>query len=112
MSAHRRHGFVDLGSSGNPLIDACAHRAAAPRNASMLPLRSFTRSPLTIKYPKCDKPMRLVYWGCWVDNTGEQGPYSATLVTRLDGDHLQLVQTKQQRREQTIIITSGQRALP
>jgi hypoxanthine-guanine phosphoribosyltransferase len=29
--------------------------------------------------------MRIVYWGCWADATGEQGPFSATLATKFVG---------------------------
>jgi hypothetical protein len=100
--------YYDLVPPDEPIPQRPGERTGGHK----LYLRSFTRSPLTIRHPKCDKPMRLVYWGCWVDAAGEQGPFSRTLVTRVDGDHLYLPQSKQERREQTVIITSGHRALP
>jgi hypothetical protein len=74
-------------------------------------LRSFTRSPLTVKYPKADQPMRVVYWGCWADATGEQGPFSPTLATRVEGVD-QCWNALPGRKEQKLIITSGLRQLP
>jgi hypothetical protein len=105
---HAMELYYDLVPPDEPIPEFPGQRTGGHK----LYLRSFTRSPLTINYPKCDKPMRLVYWGCWVDTTGEQGPFSATLAARIDGDHLLLPQPPQHRRKQTIIITSGQRALP
>jgi hypothetical protein len=84
-------------------------------------LRSFKRSPMTVAYPKCNEPMRVVYWACWANATGERGPYSPTLATRVEGiDHAlpagieprQLGQRPHHPHGQTVIITSGHRQLP
>jgi hypothetical protein len=78
-------------------------------------LRSFTRSPMTVEYPKCDGPMRVVYWARWADATGKQGPWSPTLATRVEGYDLAVRaarQLGQRPHEQTIIITSGVKQLP
>jgi hypothetical protein len=100
--------YYDLVPPGEPI----PQRPGELTGGHRLYLGYFKRSPMTIKYPKCDKPTRIVYWGCWARAGAKRGPFSATLVTRMDGDHLLLPQSKQQRREQTIIITEGRRALP
>jgi hypothetical protein len=108
--AHCMELYYDLVPPGEPIPRYPGERTGGHK----LYLRSFTRSPLTIKYPKCDQPMRIVYWGCWADATGEQGPFSQTLATKFVGLDAPTVEAPrlEKRREQTIIITSGQRALP
>jgi hypothetical protein len=76
-------------------------------------LRSFTRSPMTVAYPKTSEPMRVVYWGRWASATGEPGPWSATLATRVEGiDRAMLNAPFARGADQTIIITSGVKQLP
>jgi hypothetical protein len=41
-------------------------------------LRSFTKSPMRVRYPLPAEPMRVVYWARWADATGEVGPWSKT----------------------------------
>jgi hypothetical protein len=108
--AHCLELYYDLVPPGEPIPAFPGQRTGGHK----LYLRSFTRSPLTIKYPKCDQPMRIVYWGCWADATGEQGPFSATLATKFVGIDAPKVEAPrlEKRREQTIIITEGRRALP
>jgi hypothetical protein len=48
-------------------------------------LRSFTRSPAEVEYPMPNMPMLIVYWGRWADATGAVGPWSNTLVSRVEG---------------------------
>lgn len=47
-------------------------------------LRSFTTTPMRVKHPVPVEPMLLVYWARWADATGEVGPWSRTLVTRVE----------------------------
>jgi hypothetical protein len=48
-------------------------------------LRSFSRSPIRIVPPICRVPMLVVYWGRWADAVGNVGPWSATVVSRVEG---------------------------
>jgi hypothetical protein len=48
-------------------------------------LRSFTRSPMRIEFPMPAAPRLVVYWGRWAGAGGEVGPWSETLVTRVEG---------------------------
>lgn len=106
--------FVDLVPPGEPIPEWPGERWGG----RTWYLRSFTRSPIKVEYPKCDEPMRVVYWACWADAAGERGPFSATLATRVEGRDRALPQLPQlrqsmgERREQTVIITSGHRQLP
>jgi hypothetical protein len=70
-----------------------------------------------VTYPKCDERMRVVYWARWASPSGEQGPWSPTLATRIEGVDRALPQGAEfpslhGEREQTIIITTGHRQLP
>jgi hypothetical protein len=81
-------------------------------------LRSFTRSPMTVDYPKCNERMRVVYWARWANSSGDPGPFSPTLATRVEGIDralpagIQPRQLGQRPHQQTVIITSGHRQLP
>jgi hypothetical protein len=48
-------------------------------------LRSFTRSPMRVEFPMPESPRLVVYWGRWAGAGGEVGPWSETLVTRVEG---------------------------
>jgi hypothetical protein len=48
-------------------------------------LRSFTRTPFTVKPPMSRVPMRVVYWARWADTVGNVGPFSATVVGTVEG---------------------------
>jgi hypothetical protein len=48
-------------------------------------LRSFSRSPLRVTPPTSRVPMLVVYWGRWADATGNVGPWSATVVSCVEG---------------------------
>jgi hypothetical protein len=108
--AERLELYYELVPPGEPIPQYPGQRTGGHR----FYLRSFKRSPLTIEYPKCDEPMRIVYWGCWADSSGKQGPFSQTLATKFVGFDAPTVEAPrlEKHREQTIIITSAQRALP
>jgi hypothetical protein len=48
-------------------------------------LRSFTRSPMKVKFPVPTTPMKVVYWARWANATGETGPWSKTCEAGLAG---------------------------
>jgi hypothetical protein len=48
-------------------------------------LRSFTRSPMEVKFPIPSEPMLIVYWAKWADSTGETSRWSRPCVARLEG---------------------------
>jgi hypothetical protein len=79
-------------------------------------LRSYTRSPIRVEYPRSDAPMRVVYWACWANTTGEQGPFSPTLVAPIEGmdwSKLSLpAPAPEHERGQAVLITRMQRELP
>jgi hypothetical protein len=56
-------------------------------------LRSFSRSPIRITPPMCRAPMMVVYWGRWADATGNVGPWSATVESRIEGWSLAMLST-------------------
>jgi hypothetical protein len=101
--------FVDLVPPGEPIPTW----PGARWGGRTWYLRSFTRSPMTVEYPKCDEPMRVVYWARWADATGATGPWSPTLATRVEGYDAALRPARQLGQpEPTIIITSGLKQLP
>ncbi len=108
--AHCMELYYDLVPPGEPIPQFPGQRTGGVK----LYLRFFTRSPIKVKYPKTDVPMRVVYWGRWADATGETGPFSPTLATRVEGVDagVNMPQLGQGRREQKIIVTSGLRQLP
>ena len=59
--------------------------------------------------------MVVVYWGRWGAGNNDFGEFSETLVTRIEGRDLTLIESpipEERRKQQTIIITSGHRQLP
>jgi hypothetical protein len=48
-------------------------------------LRSFSRSPIRVAPPICRVPMLVLYWGRWADAIGNVGPFSQTVVSRIEG---------------------------
>ncbi|MFG0331213.1 MAG: hypothetical protein ACF8PN_15100 [Phycisphaerales bacterium] len=48
-------------------------------------LRSFTTSPMRVKFPKPDAPRLVVYWARWADTRGEVGRWSPTVVAGVEG---------------------------
>jgi hypothetical protein len=73
--------FVELVAPGEPI----------PKHPGELSggrpwyLRSFTRNPIEVEFPKPATPMFVVYWARWADATGEVGPWSRTCVARVEG---------------------------
>lgn len=109
--AERLELFVDL----VPLGEAIPTWPGERSGGRMWFVGAFTRSPLKVQYPKCDQPMVLVYWGRWASGNNDFGPFSPTLVTRIEGRDLMLSESPdalERQKQQTIIITSGHRQLP
>ena len=80
-------------------------------------LGSFTRSPAMVEYPLTDEPMRIVYWGRWAAGNNDFGPDSETLVAKVEGSDVRMIQCPSPGaqlpgpRPQTVIVTSGLRQL-
>ena len=109
--AERLELFVDLIPPGEPIPTWPGERTGG----RMWFLGAFTRSPLKVLYPKCEQPMVVVYWGRWASGNNDVGPFSDTLVTRIEGRDLTLIESpleSERVKQQTIIITSGHRQLP
>jgi hypothetical protein len=47
-------------------------------------LRSYSRSPVRLAPPMSRVPMLVVYWGRWADATGNVGPWSRTVQSRVE----------------------------
>jgi hypothetical protein len=47
-------------------------------------LRSYSRSPIKLTPPMGRVPMMVVYWGRWADAIGNVGPWSKTVVSRVE----------------------------
>src|SRR5688500_14990871 len=83
-------------------------------------LRSYTRSPIKVEYPKSERPMRVVYWGRWANATGETGPFSSPLAASFEGSDWSRFALpgpadgagSPHLLEQKVIITSARRELP
>jgi hypothetical protein len=73
--------FVDLVPPGEPIPTWPGERWGG----RMWYLRSYTRSPIEVEYPRCDEQMRVVYWARWAGANGATGPFSNTLATRVEG---------------------------
>ncbi|MGB7159030.1 MAG: hypothetical protein WBD40_13255 [Tepidisphaeraceae bacterium] len=105
--------FVDLVAPGEPMPHSPGeHTGGWPRY-----LRSFSRSPITVQYPKLNGATRIVYWARWANATGEVGRYSQPLVAALDmwtaqPQMLPAPETEAQRIEQRVTVTSAQKQLP
>ena len=108
--AERLELFVDLIPPGDPIPTWPGERTGG----RLWSLGVFTRSPLKVRYPKCDQPMVVVYWARWGAGNNDFGPFSRTLVTRIEGRDLMLPQPASSGpgRQHTVIITSGVRQLP
>ena len=65
-------------------------------------LRSFSRSPIRVAPPICRVPMLVLYWGRWADAIGNVGPFSQTVVSRIEGwsRHVMMHDPKSRRPEQ------------
>jgi len=48
-------------------------------------VRSFSKNPIEVPYPEPTTPMLLCYWARWADASGDVGPWSKTLITRVWG---------------------------
>lgn len=99
--------FVDLVPPDEPVPSWPGQRWGG----RMWYLRSFTRSPMAVEYPKTDSPMRVVYWARWADATGRTGPFSKTLAARVEGVDRPM-QAQLVGKQQTVIITSAMKQLP
>ena len=85
-------------------------------------LRSYTRSPIRVEYPRSEVPVRVVYWGRWANHVGETGPFSKPLIApaeplayanyQLPGPVPGAKELAEQAQRQRIIITSARRELP
>jgi hypothetical protein len=106
--------FADVIPSGAP----------APGMPSMrygthpLYLRSYSRSPIDVDYPKFAGPVQIVYYARWVSATGETGPFSRPLVVPVDAFATQPALPDQHAGralsgvEQTVFVTTVRRELP
>lgn len=101
--------FIDLIPPGEPI----------PREPGRCPVgvsryvRSYSRSPFTVKYLKADVPLRVIYYARWANETGDFGEFSPPLSARFEGyDILAPLLGNSGKREQTVIVTSGRKALP
>ena len=110
--AERLELFADLIPVGEPIPKWPGERTGG----RLWSLGVFTRSPLKVQYPKCDQPMVVVCWARWGAGNNDFGPFSDTLVTRIEGRDLMLIESpipmERKRQQQTMIITSGVRQLP
>ena len=74
-------------------------------------LRSYTRSPIKVEYPKSERPMRVVYWGRWANATGETGPFSKTCEGPVVGwSNAGALEDK--RKGSRVVVSLRRRALP
>lgn len=81
--AARLELFFEFVKPGQPVPSKPDELSGWPRY-----VRSFTTTPMRVKHPvpaASMGPMLLVYWARWADATGEVGPWSQTLVTRIEG---------------------------
>jgi hypothetical protein len=104
--------FVDLVPPAEPIPTWPGERWGG----RMWYLRSYTRSPIKVDYPRSDELMRVVYWARWAAASGQTGPFSTTLAARVEGfDRPQMTLTGIAGAGQTrppIIITTVRRQLP
>ncbi len=54
-------------------------------------LRSFVKSPVVLRPPMADRPIRVVYWGRWADASGEVGPMSRAAAGWVEGGSHHLI---------------------
>jgi hypothetical protein len=125
-NAARLELFIDLIAPGERIPEHPGDR----HGGLTYYLRSYTRSPIRVEYPKRDVPMRVIYWARWASPTGETGPFSRALETPIDGtDWSKLalpapapapapatvpasLRIENQQVEQRVTITSATRELP
>jgi hypothetical protein len=106
--------FADVIPSGAPAPGMPSMRYGA----HPMYLRSYSRSPMDVDYPKFAEAVQVVYYARWVSATGETGPFSRPLIVPVDAfatqpalpDHhagraLPAV-------EQTVFVTTVRRELP
>lgn len=57
------------------------------RDDLLLPtyLRSYTKSPITVRPPMASKPMRVIYWARWADAQGNVGPMCQPIAGWIEG---------------------------
>jgi hypothetical protein len=110
--AARLELFVDLIAPGDPVPNHPGDR----HGGLMFYVRSYTRSPIRVEYPKREVPMRVIYWARWASATGETGPFSRPLETPIDGtDWSKLAlpaPASTTSNEQNVIYSRVQRELP
>ncbi|MEM1445216.1 MAG: hypothetical protein AAGF84_04120 [Planctomycetota bacterium] len=54
-------------------------------------LRSFVKSPIVLRPPMADRPMRVVYWARWADARGEVGPMGQPAAGWVEGGSHHLI---------------------
>jgi hypothetical protein len=115
QGAQRLELFVDLVPPGEAVPQWPGER----HGGRTWYLRSFTRSPIEVEYPKSEVPMRVVYWGRWAGASGDVGPFSQTLAAPIEGmdwSKLQLTGPEEvpetRRLQQRVTITTARRELP
>jgi hypothetical protein len=75
--------FVDLVPEGEPVPKHPFERRSGMGGWY---LRSFTKSPIRVEYPRpVNGSMLVVYWARWADATGDFGMFSKTCVARPEG---------------------------
>jgi hypothetical protein len=106
--AARLELFVDLVPPGEPIPSWPGERWGG----RMWYLRSYTRSPIVVEYPRCNEPMRVVYWARWAGANGETGPFSKPLAaTKVEGFD-RWVGALPGQAKQSVIITTIRGQLP
>src|SRR5687768_11336593 len=74
-------------------------------------LRSFSRSPMVVKFPVPTTPMKVVYWARWANATGETGPFSKTCEGPVVGwSNAGALEDK--RKGSRVVVSLRRRALP
>jgi hypothetical protein len=104
--------FCDVVMPGQPMPSFPGEHTGCPRY-----LRSFSRSPIAVKYPPLNGATRIVYWARWANATGEVGDFSRPLVATLDTWTAQPMlpepeEPAPQLPEQRVTVTSAQKQLP
>ena len=103
--AARLELWVDVIPIGEPVPDAPRFRFGA----HPLYLRSHSRSPIDVDYPKFAGPVQVLYWGRWASATGETGPFSRTLAVPVDAFSTQPAlpdRTNRGAAEPTVLVTA------
>ncbi|HEV2295221.1 MAG TPA: hypothetical protein VGR35_15320 [Tepidisphaeraceae bacterium] len=110
--AARLELWVDVISRGAPVPDAPSQRYGA----HPLYLRSYSRSPIDVDYPKFAGPVQVIYWARWASATGETGPFSRPLAVPVDAFATQPALPDRTSRalgeQQTVFVTAVRRELP